>query len=293
MGIHDRKYMNKPPIGGASGLPKTITARFVLICAILFLADKLSNGQLARFGLYNFDAVRSFEIWRLVTPAFFHTNTGVIWVLISFYIFYSLGNFLESNLGSNRFLNLLSFSILGHSLIALFVPVSGMGYFDGIVSSTFLAYGLILGSQKFKLMLFFVLPLTLSGHMLVGFTVALIVLQCFSVWQMGLPMLGGCAAVYIFISQYQMGKSINLFKFLEKKPKPRNTDAKARPFQPNTVQRNFQIVDDEPEGSDDLDAYIQEKVDPILEKIAKSGMSSLTKEEKQILENAKKKMGPK
>lgn len=291
MGINDRKYMSGPPLGGGFGnIQKTVTLKIVFICASIFLLDTLLKGQLSQALRFDTQAVRNFEIWRLFTAAFFGNST-LLWVAISLFIFYSLGNFLENSLGANRFINLLLFSIIGHSFLALFIPVKGMGFFDGILSSVFLAYGLILGSQKFTLMLFFILPLTLSGHMLVGLTVALIAFQSFSSWAYGVPMLGGCAAVYIFISQYQMGKSIDLLKFMKPKPRPKNNESKARPFQPNTIQRNFSIVDDEEEIKDDVDSYIKDKVDPILEKIATSGMSSLTKEEKKILENAKKKIG--
>ena len=292
MGIHDRKYMSGPPGSGSYGnLQKTVTLKIVFFCVGIFLMDILLNGQLSQHLLFDTVAVRNFEIWRIFTAAFFGNTVSFIWVALSLYIFYSLGNFLENSLGANRFINLLFFSILGHSFLALFLPVNGMGFFDGILSSVFLAYGLILGSQKFTLLLFFVLPLTLSGHMLVGLTVALIAFQSFNSWTHGIPMLGGCAAVYIFISQYQMGKNLDLLKYLKPKPKSKGGEAKGRPFQPNTIQRNFSIVEDNQPIEDDVDSYIKDKVDPILEKIAKSGMSSLTKEEKKILENAKKKIG--
>ena len=277
-------------------IPKTVTARFLFICLGVYLLDALFQGKLSQFGLFSQPALKQFEVWRLLTPAFFHTNSGqFIWVLISFYIFYSLGNFLESSLGDKRFLNLLICSVLGHAFLAAFVPVAGIGFFDGILSSIFLAYGLILGAQKFKLMLFFILPLTLSGHMLVGLTIGLISLQCLmggEYWRMGIPMLGGCAAVYIFISQYQMGKNIDFLKYFKRKPKAGNASkTKSRPYEPNTIQRNFQIIDDKEAEMGDVDSYIKDKVDPILEKIAKSGMGSLSKAERKILENAKKKIG--
>lgn len=291
MGIHDRKYMSGPTGSGGFGkLQKTVTLKIVFICTGIFLLDTLLKGQLSQHLRFDTVAVRNFEIWRLLTPAFFG-NMSLLWMAISLYIFYSLGNFLENTLGANRFINLLIFSTLGHSFLAIFLPVPGMGFFDGILSSVFLAYGLILGSQKFTLLLFFILPLTLSGHMLVGLTVALIAFQSFSSWTHGIPMLGGCAAVYVFISQYQMGKNIDLIKFFKPKPKTKDGKTKARPFQPNTIQRNFSIVEDDQPIENDVDSYIKDEVDPILEKIAKSGMSSLTKEEKKILENAKKKIG--
>ena len=107
MGIHDRKYMSGPPSGGGLGnLPKTVTMKIVFICIGIYLLDTLLNGQLSQHLRFNTVAVRNFEIWRLLTPAFFSNTGSFIWVAISLYIFYSMslnfGNIWSSSKKNNQ-----------------------------------------------------------------------------------------------------------------------------------------------------------------------------------------------
>ena len=88
MGIHDRKYMtdNKPPLSGGS-LPKTFTARFIIISSVLYFVDLLMNNELfINLGFYS-DKVKDFEIWRIVTAFFFVTPTPLIYALITLFVF--------------------------------------------------------------------------------------------------------------------------------------------------------------------------------------------------------------
>ena len=303
MGIHDRKYMSdetgsrRSPIGG--GMPKSFTTKYVFICAILVLVDALTGYSLqANFTLTS-AKVYEFEVWRLFTAFFLFTGPDQeVMKLIILFVFYSLGNQIEERLGTRSYINLLITMAVGTMIVAVLIPnVIMFGYASGLLSGLFLAYGLFLGSQKMTLMLFFLIPLTLSGYMLIAFTVGLIVLMTLtnmSTWFVSIPMLGSCFASYVFITQYQKGQTIDFLKMLkpkQKKSKPSSPPKKKSLGRMNTNQAGFSLVDDEEEKMDDVDAFIEEKIDPILEKIATSGMSSLTAKEKKLLEDAKKKMG--
>jgi hypothetical protein len=167
------------------------------------------------------------------------------------------------------------------------------GYIRGMLSGLFLAYGLFLGKQKMTLLLFFVLPLTLTGYALIGFTVGLIFITAlFFQSATALPMLGGCFGSYLFISQYMKGTHIDFLKYFKPKKKLKSQQQKPQKSgRMNTYQKGFEVMSEGDEEIEDVDKYIKEVVDPILEKIATSGMNSLTAKEKKILENAKKKMG--
>ena len=304
MGIHDRKYMaddsghRRSPMGG--GMPKTFTAKYVIVCAVIFLADELSGNQLSVLLCLNPKMVYEFEIWRPFS-AFVMLNggTNLVFGAIELFIIWSLGNQIEARLGTRSYINLIISISLGVFLVGILIPAGVyIGYVPGILSALFLAFGLFLGNQKMTLMLMFLIPLTLSGHALIGFTVGLLFLTAFFndyQWPYSVAMLGGCFAAYVYITQYQKGSYIDFLKLLTPKKKPasqKNTNTPPRkPTRMNTNQSGFKVLDDEDEDMDDLDAYISDKVDPILEKIATSGMSSLTAKEKKILENAKKKMG--
>ena len=276
-------------------MPQTLTAKFVILTGIIYLIDVMVEHKLLINCAFITESVHDFEIWRIFTAFFFfNPGTNLIFALVILFVFYSLGHSIEKELGSKRFLNMLICTSAGMALIGLITPVA-MGYIDGMLSGLFLAYGLFLGKEKMTLLLFFLMPLTLSGYMLIGFTVGIIFASAliFSS-SVALPMLGGCFGSYFYINMYMKGKDINLFGFLKPKQKTKQAPKRNIPAPPpmNSNQRNFSVVEDEPEEEmDDVDRYITEKVDPILEKIANSGMSSLTSKEKKILEDAKKKMG--
>lgn len=66
MGIHDRKYMSENRPGGSSPFagsgPKTFTTKYVILCAVLYLANELMNGQLALSLCLNPLKVYEFEL---------------------------------------------------------------------------------------------------------------------------------------------------------------------------------------------------------------------------------------
>ncbi|MCM8541139.1 MAG: rhomboid family intramembrane serine protease [Lentisphaeraceae bacterium] len=296
MGIHDRKYMSNDNYGKSSlgGTPKTFTTKYVIVCAIVILANALTGYALTDNLCLNPVAVHDFEVWRLFTAfIMFSGPHNEIMNLVILFVLYSLGNQIESQLGTKTYINLLITMCIGMAIVGILIPQSfPFGYISGILSGMFLAFGLFLGGQKMTLMLFFLIPLTLTGHMLIAFTVGLtIVSGLMGAWFTALPILGGCFASYVFITQYQKGHPIDLLGWFQKKAKPKQRNAPPRKSGPkNSNQAKFSIVEDD-EDIDDVDAFIQDKIDPILEKIATSGMSSLTSKEKKLLEDAKKRMG--
>ena len=305
MALHDRKYMNEPPkpsMGG--GMPKTFTAKYIVVCLCVYLIDILVEKQLTYNLCLNPTKFYEFEVWRLFTPfIMFSEIEQTVFRILGLVILYLIGIQFERMLGSRNFKNLFITICIGQVLVGVLVPENfNYGYFSGILSGLFVAYGLILGPKKMTLHLYFLIPLKLSGYMLIAFIVGVMVLLTLVnlyPWQIAVPVLGGCFAAYVFTSQYQRGQEIDIIGWFTRliKPKKKNKAAPKRtiPTPPpmNSHQRNFSVVEDadEEEEVDDVDRYITEKVDPILEKIATSGMSSLTKKEKKILEDAKKTMG--
>lgn len=298
MGIHDRKYMSddkygRSPLGGS---PKSFTTKYVIVCVVVILANMLMNYELTRSLCLNPKLIYEFEIWRLFTAFVMFTGEhNEVMNFIVLFVLYSLGNQIESQLGTKAYVNLFITMSLGMMIVGILIPQSFyFGYISGILSGLFLAFGLFLGSKKMTLMLFFLIPLTLSGHTLIAFTVGLTVVSgLMGAWFTALPILGACFASYVYITQYQKGQEIDFLGFLKKKAKPKqkNVNPNKKPSSPqNSYQANFSVLDDE-EEIDDVDAFIQDKIDPILEKIATSGMGSLTAKEKKLLEEAKKKMG--
>ena len=237
-----------------------------------------------------------FEIWRLFTPfVMFSVTENMVSRILELVILYLIGAHFEHLLGRKNYINLFIVICIGQMIGGVLIPHGyGLGYFSGVVSGVFVSYGLILGPQKMTLRLYFLIPVTLTGYMLIAFIIGLMVIFALAnlyPWELTVPLLTGCFAAYIFTTQYQKGHPIDLLGWFQKKAKPKQRNAPPRKSGPkNSNQAKFSIVEDE-EDIDDVDAFIQDKIDPILEKIATSGMSSLTSKEKKLLEDAKKRMG--
>lgn len=296
MGIHDRKYMSDNTGSSLGGGPKSFTTKYVIVCSIIYLLDVLLEKSLTNNLCFNPQKVYDFEVWRLFSAFVMFTEyDGAVNRILGLIILYMLGKQFEEQIGSKNYINLFITISLGQMIVAVLIPQAfNLGYFSGILSGLFVAYGVLLGSRKITIKLYFLIPLTLSGHMLVAFIVGVLVLLTLAnqyPWVITVPVLGGCFAAYVFITQYQKGQIIDLLGFLKKKAKPKQKNASPpKPSPMNTNQAKFTVLEEE-EEIDDVDAFIQEKIDPILEKIATSGMSSLTSKEKKLLEEAKKKMG--
>jgi len=302
MGIHDRKYMSddsqyrQSPFGGGV---QSFTVKYIILCSVIYLVDVLLENALTKNLCLNPQKFYDFEVWRLFTPFFmFSEIERFVPRLLGLVVLFLLGPQFERMLGRQAYINLFITICIGQMIGGVLVPHNiHLGYFSGILSGIFVAYGLILGPQKMTLRLYFLIPLTLSGYMLVVFIMGLMVIFALTnmyPWQVTVPMLTGCFAAYVYTAQYQKGHYIDLVGWFKKKAKPKQKNVKQapkkKPTKMNTNQANFSLVEDD-EEIDDVDAFIQDKIDPILEKIATSGMSSLTSKEKKLLAEAKKKMG--
>ena len=228
MGIHDRKYMSDNRPGGSSPFgssgPKTFTTKYVIVCAVVYLADSLTNSALTKLLCLNPLKVYDFEIWRLLSPfVMFSDIENMVSKILGLLIFYMLGVQFEYMLGKKNYINLIICISIGQGIVGVLIPESyNLGYFSGILSGLFVAYGLILGSQKMTLRLYFLIPLTLSGYMLIAFIVGVMIvftLIGYFPWKYAVPIIGGCFASYVFITQYQKGSNIDFLGFFAKKAK--------------------------------------------------------------------------
>lgn len=307
MGIHDRKYMsddNYYQRRRFSVSTNSFTHKYVLLCGLIYLVDALTSQSLTTWLCYNSSKVSDFEVWRLFSPFVMFTQIQIerdVFRIIGLVILYFLGTRFEEQIGKKNYINLFIMISLGQMIVALLIPIPSaiyLGYFSGILSGIFVSYGLMLGHQKMTLMLFFLIPLTLTGYMLAVFIIGVMVLftlgDLYS-WYITVPQIAGCFGAYIFTTQFQKGHHIDLLGWFQKKAKPKQKNVKPaapkqKPTRMNSNQAGFSIVEED-EEIDDIDAFIQDKIDPILEKIATSGMSSLTAKEKKLLAEAKKKMG--
>lgn len=214
--------------------------------------------------------LREAYAWQFLTAMFLHISP---WHLLgNMLILYLLGRDLESIVGQRHFLYLyLAGSITGELGHLFLMPSTSTVYAaSGGVAAVVVAYAAILPELELTALMFFVIPIRLKAKHLgyIAFGLA-VVLLCFdraatvshSVY------LGGAMAGWIYAHLLGFGHPSLLQRFLRQ----RRTEACR--FDQMSAE---QLMSDE--------------IDPLLEKIAREGISSLTRKERRNLARAREKM---
>jgi len=124
--------------------------------ALLFV---LGYAGLPVYSLFSLDRAGLFrgEIWRLVTFVFLPETGNLVNLVFSLYLYWLIGNALESRWGSNRFTAYYLFGMAGAILAAL---LTGFGVNTYLNLSLFLAFAALF--PDFELMLFFIIPIKIK-----------------------------------------------------------------------------------------------------------------------------------
>ncbi|MCU0782581.1 MAG: rhomboid family intramembrane serine protease [Verrucomicrobia bacterium] len=301
--IEDRDYMRETP--GAPG--RTLTVKLILINAVVFLIQlglqkARLNFPLDRYFALSLDGLRQGFVWQLLTFQFLHG--GLLHLLLNSWGIYVFGRAVEEALGKSRFLQLyLSSGAIGgllHVGCSYFLPQHFGGLMnDGshvpVVGASAGLYGLIAAfaglfpDQRLTLLLFFVLPLTLTARALLLASAAI------AIFGIALATdnvahgahLGGMWAGYLLI-RWGDRLRLNLSNWHPLQARQRKRElvraaaVRGRPWRTTPTETEPELPPDE---------FISREVDPILDKISAHGIQSLTDRERKILETARKKMG--
>lgn len=211
--------------------------------------------------------------WQFVTAMFLHQGP---WHLgANMLVLYLLGRDVESIIGQRHFLALYLAGTIGGELgHLLFMPTSTILFAaSGGVAAILVAYATILPELELTSMIFFVLPIRLKAKHL-SFAALVITLILMAVDRSGTithsAFLGGCGAGWLYAHLLGFGRPSVLQRGLQQRR------AAADRFRTMSAAQ-----------------FIAEAVDPLLEKISREGMSSLTWQERRTLAMARDKMGEK
>ncbi len=271
---YDSWQTNPPVPRNQSVVVKLVIANVVVFILQMFAGDLQANGLgwiSYYFGLSR-DGLASGYLWQLVTYMFLHA--GVIHILANMLIIYFAGRFLERVIGPKKFLMLYIIGGVAGGLAqiafspAILVGASAAGF------ACLIAFTTIMPELQLTMLLFFIIPVRMKAkYMALGaFAVSLL----FTIFPPGdnvghLAHLVGCVAGWVYARFLGYGNKLPLggvFDTLKSKSK---TSAR-----PPVKDAKFTTVENE--------------IDPILDKISKHGMQSLTPEERRILEKGREKI---
>jgi len=215
-------------------------------------------------------------LWQAVTYMFLH---GGIWhILINLFILWFFGREVEYFIGPKYFTRLYFMAgIFGAALWFVFnfnsyAPVIGA---SAAVLGCVIAFATLFPDREVTLLVFFILPVSLKAKYLALVAIAFDVVPLLQGTDLGvahLAHLGGAAFGYLYIKQLGYGTTPRWLAWFQ------NAAARLKP-RPRPSPRNMSSEE-----------FVREEVDPILDKIAREGMQSLTRRERKILESARELM---
>jgi membrane associated rhomboid family serine protease len=268
--ITHRSPENYDPITWVGRVPVYATTIIVAlyVACMIGVAVGLAFGAEALLGKLTFDSenvLRRGEIWRCLTYAF--VNPPDPWFIITLVMLYIFGRDVEQYLGRKGFVRLyLGFLLLGPSLLLAASLATGQIFTLSHSWANFAVF-LAFASLYPNALLLFQIPAKLFAWVFLGLSV----LQFLAGRQWpGMVVLLATA----FLAYYAMrhGAALNL-DFM----------SRLRPSSHRSKRPRLRVVrnpDDEPVDPHRI-------IDPLLEKISRDGLASLTRREREQLERAR------
>ncbi len=251
----------------------------IIICTASFLIGKLTLAAGSMFWIRAFGLTPAmvsgyFTLWQLVTYIFMH---GGLWhLLFNMFALWMFGGELERSWGTREF---GAFFLLVGTVVGLLYVVFASGLpliidagnpgqvligSSGAIFGVLAAYGVCYPNRQILFMLIFPVPAKYFVLLLAG-------IELFMIWSPSnvshFAHLSGMLVAYIYLKKDWNLSSVS-DRFYERKRR-----------------RQIRLVEQQQEREE----HDKESVDRILEKISSSGMESLSRKEKSILENASRK----
>lgn len=249
-------------------LPRAL--RILLIANVaLFLADKFTNGEYIRqwLALDPVLTLHNWELWRLATYLFVHDlNPPYFHILINMLLLWMFGTPLVEAMGERKFWWFyLSTGVFSGLCSLVFYTVTNNP--TTVIGASGAIFGLMFAFAKFfptqQFLIFFLFPVQARYAVLIFGAVELISITS-NDRIAHMAHLGGALYAWLYFTFENRG-AMALARWKNRK-----------------VERTQRAV----RQSEEEVGQLMVDIDPILKKISRTGMGSLTKEEKDLLEKA-------
>jgi membrane associated rhomboid family serine protease len=281
-----------PQIGFAGRFTKTvkylILANILLFIAKFFFSQVSYKSFLFTWSLVPGYCLNKLMLWQPFTYIFIHLSGWQLF--INMLILWMFGSEVEEELGSKNFLIYYIFCGLGAGL--LFLLLAGdkdilIGASSSILGVLF-AFGMLFPERIITLLLLFVIPVSLKAKYLVAISGTIVLVTSLNGPTLHIPsfsILGGMLFGYFYLKKRRKAEYLIDKYFSKNKAKfitPKITIQKV--FSPKVKERKKMKTREEKVNKE---VFISKEIDPILDKISKEGIHSLSEEEKKKLDKAK------
>jgi membrane associated rhomboid family serine protease len=262
---------------------RSVVTMLILVSVLAFIAQTLTEMQaphwIEQWMCLSMEGVRNGYLWQFATYLFIHGTpgqplTGVVHLLINMMTLYFVGREVEAIAGPRHLLGMYFLGGLVGGLAQIFampdIPVGGA---SAGVCAVLIAFATILPEFEVTLLLFLVVPVRLRakyvGWLVVGGAAAMAAFRLMPNMA-HVAHLGGCLVGWIYARQLGFGNPW----WIQRRMVERR-------------QREERLTRMSP------DQYMVEEIDPVLDKISREGIRSLTRRERRILERGRDKISQK
>ena len=262
----------------------SVVKLLIVVNIVVFFLQLFANASnlpyLEQYLALSADGIRRGFVWQFVTYMFLHAS---IWHILGNLLFlWFFGAEVEYFIGPKYFTRLyfmsgifgaalwLAFNFTPHLIGGRQIYASCIGASAAVLGCV-IAFATLFPDREVTLLLFFILPISLLAKYLAMIAVAIDVVMLLQGGSgvANLAHLGGAAFGYLYVKQLGYGTTPRWLLWLQ------DITARLKP-RPRPTPRNMSSEE-----------FVREQVDPILDKIAREGMQSLTRGERKILESAK------
>ena len=214
------------------------------------------------------------QLWRFVTYAFIHSPSGyaLLWFAIEMYMLFFFGREVERFIGRRAYISLYAVLLL---VPALILTLWGLNTRTGLAGSGALHFAVFAAFVTlYPNVQFF---LRIPGKWVFAILAAIGTLSSLAArdWQSLVVLWASIALAFAFVEMRGAGPELAWIANLKDRLRPK---PKLHIVQKSTMRRAVEPDD------------VYASVDPILDKIAKSGMGSLTETERKILDRARNRL---
>lgn len=265
------------PVGWVGRYPIHVTTLLLIVHIVCMIAAAflVAFGASAVLGLFAFDSAEVLfggRVWQLLTYAFVHPPSGLIWFAIEMYMLFAFGREVERFIGRRAFIALY--------ILLLFAPpillsLWGLEQRVGLSGSVMIHFGIFIAFATIypNVEMFFRVQAKWIAAILTGaYTLQLV---AYHVWsQLAVLALSvGLACGFIYFRG--AGAEMEWLRGWS----GRWRSKRALRVLPRPEPRRSLESDD-----------IYDSIDPVLDKISKSGIGSLTASERRALDRARRKL---
>lgn len=212
------------------------------------------------------------QIWRLVTYAFVHVPSALLWFAIEMYMLFVFGREVERFLGRRAYIVLYALLLLAPALV---LTIWGVWQRSALAGSPALHFGIFVAFATIYPRVELFLRIMAKWFVLILAAIYTLQLVAYHAWSDLAVVWTSIGAAFLFVEVHGAGPELVWLGRLKEIVRPR---PKLRVVPKSTTRP--------PMDRDDVYASI----DPILDKISKSGIGSLTAQERRQLDRARNRL---